>query len=110
MLPKNKRIPRSLFPAILLSRNFAHSAHFSVRFAVNAGKPPRVAVSASKKVSKSAVVRNAIRRRTYSVISPLLPSLPEGLYLFVAKVGAEKVKGEALEKEIRELLKVSERS
>ena len=36
---------------------------------------PRVAVVVSKKVIKSAVARNRIRRRVYEYIRPLLPSL-----------------------------------
>jgi ribonuclease P protein component len=110
MLPKNKRIPRSLFSEILKSRHFTHSAHFSLRIGVSGEKTARAAVSVSKKVSKSAVVRNSIRRRTYSALAPHLPSLSTGLYLVVAKSGAEKLKGEALNKEIGALLKAGERS
>jgi|SRR6185312_7399807 len=110
MLPKNKRIPRSLFSEILKSRRFAHSAHFSLRIGSSPSKASRLAVSVSKKVSKSAVVRNTIRRRAYSAVAAELPSLPAGLYLVVAKSGAEKIKGEALEKELVTLLKAGERS
>lgn len=110
MLPKNKRIPRLLFSEILKSRHFTHSPHFSLRLGLSDEKFARVAVSVSKKVSKSAVVRNAIRRRAYSVLFSQISSLPAGLYLFVAKAGAEKIKGEALEKEIGVLLKAAERS
>lgn len=110
MLPKTKRIPRSLFPEILKSRHFAHSAHFSLRIGISSQPSARIAVSVSKKISKSAVVRNTIRRRAYSALSHQLAMLPKGLYLVVAKAGADKVKGEALEKELFALLKASERS
>jgi ribonuclease P protein component len=110
MLPKNKRIPRELFTSILKSRRFANSAHFSVRLGDSASKSARVAVSVSKKVSKLAVTRNTVRRRAYTCISPLLASLPAGLYLIMAKAGAEKIKGEALALELAGLLKAVERS
>jgi ribonuclease P protein component len=110
MLSQRQRIPRKLFAEILTSRRFFHSLHFSLRLGLSNEKQARVAVSVSKKVSKSAVVRNTVRRRAYSVVSPLLASLPTGLYLIMAKVGAEKIKGEALQKEISALLKATERS
>jgi ribonuclease P protein component len=62
-------------------------------------------VSVSKKVAKSAVVRNAIRRRSYAALEPRLQSLPRGLYLLSAKPGADKLRGEALEAELSALLK-----
>jgi ribonuclease P protein component len=42
-------------------------------------KPYRVAVVVSRKVSKSAVVRNRIRRRVYEQIRQLSPAFPGGL-------------------------------
>ena len=65
----------------------------------------RLAVSVSKKVSKSAVVRNTVRRRTYAAARTLLPSLGKKLFLVIAKPGVEMVKGEALLSELAGLLK-----
>ncbi len=69
------------------------------------GEAPRFGVSVSKKVSKSAVKRNAIRRRVYSSISKFLEKVPSGLFLFVAKPGSVSLKGEKLNTEIQLLLR-----
>ncbi|MEX0932420.1 MAG: ribonuclease P protein component [Parcubacteria group bacterium] len=111
MLSKQKRIPRKLFKQIIEQSSgatsrprFLHSKHFSVRFADFGGESARIAVSVSKKVSKSAVLRNRTRRRAYSSLRDSLPLLKAGLYLVSAKPGAEKLKGEALKLELEDLL------
>ncbi len=103
MLSLQHRIPRKDFGPLLKSRIFAHSPHFSLRFADSTGV--RVAVSVSKKVSKSAVVRNTIRRRMYALVRDVVPTMRPGLFLFIAKPKAETVKGEALKAELSTLLK-----
>ena len=103
MLPKNRRISRKLFKPLLESRKYFNSAHFSLRFA--SSEQARIAISVSKKISKSAVVRNKIRRRVYSATRDLFPQLSNNLFLLVAKSGAEKLKGQSLKDELAELLK-----
>jgi ribonuclease P protein component len=103
MLPRNSRISRKEFPNLLNSKSFFHSPHFSLRVAHST--KPQIAVSVSKKISKKAVTRNGIRRRTYSVIYKYLKRIKPGMLLFVAKAGSEKIKGVTLEKEIDTLLK-----
>ena len=65
---------------------------------------PRFGVSVSKKVSKKAVVRNRIRKRTYSALKDLIVNVSPGLYLFIVKPKAKDLKGEVLERELRKLL------
>ncbi len=103
MLPKNRRIPRELLKSLLESRKYFNSAHFSLRVAK--AETPRLAISISKKVSKSAVVRNKIRRRVYSTIRDFIPELSDNLFLLIAKAGSEKIKGQDLKDELVELLK-----
>lgn len=100
MLPQSSRIPRSEFAEILKSRHFSNTAHFTLRVAPG-GNKAKFAVSVSKKVSKSAAVRNRTRRRAYSA----LPSAEPGLHLIVAKSGAQNVKGEELKAELALLFK-----
>lgn len=100
MLPRSNRIPRSEFAEIMRSRQFSNTPHFTLRTAQGGGRA-RYAVSVSKKVSKSAVVRNRIRRRVYSA----LPEADEGLHLIVAKSGAQSVGGEELRRELALLFK-----
>jgi ribonuclease P protein component len=95
MLPKRERIPRSQFAGLLQSRAYKNSAHFTLRTAPSPSGA-RFAVSVSKKVSKSAVVRNRVRRRAYTA----LPKAGQGLYLLIAKPGVERVKGEELREEL----------
>jgi ribonuclease P protein component len=102
MLSKRERIPRSQFADLLQSRQYKNSAHFTLR-AAPSKSGARFAVSVSKKVSKSAVVRNRVRRRAYSA----LPKAGQGLYLLIAKPGAEKAKGDELREELASLFKKS---
>jgi ribonuclease P protein component len=103
MLPKSRRIPRKLFKTLLESQKYSNSPHFSLRVAPSG--EPRVAVSVSKKISKKATIRNTIRRRVYSSLQQLFPTLKNNLFLIIAKVGADKMKGEALKSELAELIK-----
>jgi ribonuclease P protein component len=56
-------------------------------------------------VAKSAVTRNLIRRRVTSALRTRIKEMPDGLYLFVAKSGAQSLKGKILETELDTLLK-----
>jgi len=103
MLPKQKRISRPLFKEILLSKRYSNSPHFSLRVAQAASA--RAAVSVSKKISKKSVIRNRVRRRAYAAIQTIIGEMNPGLYLFVAKPGVEKIKGEELNKEILTLIR-----
>lgn len=105
MLPKNSRISRKEFPNLLKSSSFYHSPHFSLRVAHST--KPQIAVSVSKKISKKATDRNTVRRKTYSVIYKYLKRLKPKMMLFVAKKGADNIKGVNLEKEIDNLLSVA---
>ncbi|MGB3922012.1 MAG: ribonuclease P protein component [Minisyncoccia bacterium] len=102
MLPRNRRISRELFEVILKFGKKVDSKYFFLRTAPS--KTARLAVSVSKKISKKAVVRNKIRRRTYSVVRELLPALPKKLFLLIAKPGTDKLRGEELKNELAELL------
>lgn len=50
----------------------------SLRFREQAGQPTRIAVVVSRKVHKSAVVRNRIRRRVYEAVRAQLGNDPIG--------------------------------
>jgi len=105
MIPKKRRIPRKLFPGIILSKNISHSKYFNLR--ITPYHEARLAVSVSKKVSKKAVLRNRTRRRAYAAIGPSLANLPGALYLLSAQPGAEKLKGKELLEQLAQLFKKS---
>ncbi|MDR1969873.1 MAG: ribonuclease P protein component [Candidatus Nomurabacteria bacterium] len=55
----------------------AHSKFFTVKWVNNDHRHhPRVSVVVSKKIFKSAVKRNHVRRRIYEITRPLLSSTP----------------------------------
>lgn len=105
MLNKKSRIPRKSFSDLLTNSKYVNSPDFSLRFILNQNTSnPRIGVSVSKKISKSAVVRNTTRRRIYSALRGLITNLPNGTFLFVVKNGGEKIKGEKLAQELYKLL------
>ncbi len=105
MLPKKSRIPREIFSELLVNSKYTNSPPLSLRYILGSEfSHARIGVSVSKKVSKSAVVRNTVRRRVYSSIQNFIKELPKGMFLFVAKPGIEKIKGEKLKEEIKRLL------
>lgn len=67
----------------------------------------KVAVVVSKKVSKSAVVRNRIRRRIYEVVRIMQPDLlrPAELIFTIYQAEVADIPSLKLQKEVRELLK-----
>jgi ribonuclease P protein component len=105
MLAKNNRIPRSLFGELLRSSHYVNSGGFSLRFSfADTYNRPQIGISVSKKVSKSAVTRNTVRRRVYSLVHTILPRMKAGAYLFIAKPGAVSLKGESLNAELHNML------
>ncbi|MDO8565530.1 MAG: ribonuclease P protein component [bacterium] len=76
--------------------------HFYLR--VEPANTARVIISVSKKISKSAVTRNTIRRRVRPLVAKFISDLNPATYFIVAKPGAEKIKGEELETELRLLV------
>lgn len=98
-------MPRELFKELLEKSRYVNSTYFSLRYRLSHESEPKIGVSVSKKISKKAVVRNTLRRRVYSSLRPSLAGLPKGLFLFVAKPGAEKLRGQSLQDEIELLLK-----
>ena len=67
---------------------------------------PRIAVVVSKKIAKSAVQRNRIRRRLYEAFRARLPQLPQGadVVCIVGSVEAQTVEFSELETALDQLL------
>jgi len=103
MLPKKKRLTRALFKPLLAASGQVHSTHFWLKAAP--AEALRLGVSVSKKVAKSAVARNRIRRRVYAELSHLDSLVRPAHYLVVAKAGAEKIGGAGLLKELEGLFR-----
>jgi ribonuclease P protein component len=84
----------------------------SLRFARrDNGKPYRVAVVVGRKVSKSAVVRNRIRRRIYEIVRRNDQAVPPATDLVFTVFGEQiaEVNAQKLEASIKDLLKKAAR-
>jgi ribonuclease P protein component len=74
MLPKNQRIPKKMFPLLLRGAKVFKNNVFLLRFVSEIGGP-RFCFSVSKKVAKSAVVRNRLRRAGYKELQKYIPRI-----------------------------------
>jgi ribonuclease P protein component len=62
---------------VFTNGQMARSRFFTIKWVVNERRHhPRLAVVVSKKIFKSAVKRNRIRRRVYEIARPLLSNAP----------------------------------
>ena len=74
MLPKKARLTKKIITLELGNARRIKTAHFLVIYTFSkTSTGPLISVSASKKVAKTAVERNLLRRRAYSAVAPLLP-------------------------------------
>ena len=87
MLPRSQRLSGEQLDSVMEKGRVAHSSLFLVRFLIGQTNT-RIAVIASKKIAKTATVRNAIRRSTYRAIGSTLSKIIQGTHvaLFAKKV------------------------
>lgn len=106
MLPKNRRIQKKLFSDIVLKGRRHNSLHFLVYITQTYSKSPsKFSFSVSKKVCKSAVDRNRLRKQGYSVISKHINEvLPGFICFFSFKKGSNNIIFKELETEIGSIL------
>ncbi len=103
MLPRKKRLTTELFDQIMSSGRIFNSPLFTLR-AIKTKEKSRFSVVASKKIFKTAVLRNKIRRRVYAQIEKLSPRIQGGFNgIFLAKQIVEKSSPEAISSELENL-------
>jgi ribonuclease P protein component len=113
VLAKKNRLSRALFDTLLKSGVSFHSQNLSLRVMKPQKEPSRFSFVVSKKVSKSAVKRNQLRRRGYAVLGSILRKENKEkmnktiLGAFFFKKGGEKLSFEEIQNEIEFLLKKS---
>jgi ribonuclease P protein component len=117
MFPKNRRIPRKMFPLLQNGAKTFKNKLFLLRFvSIKKESPPasgaralragRFCFSISKKVSKKAVIRNKLRRAGYRTLKEHLFKIkPEILAIFSFKEVAKNNK--EIEKNLESILKES---
>lgn len=102
MLPRKQRIPKAAAREVFIRGFITPTPHFLIKVLKSEQTESRFAVSVSKKVAATAVLRNRTRRRVYSVLRDYVSRAKTGLNIaFVAKAGAPLLKGEVLAKEVK---------
>lgn len=108
MISRNNRFHgRASIQRLYQNSKMVRSASLSLRYAPNPRRRGyRLAVVVSRKVSKSAVVRNRIRRRIYEYvrISSSLFAEPVDLLIAVYDAGMADMSVEALQQELAKVL------
>ena len=82
MLPASKRLSVPLFATVLAKGSIVHSPLFTARIMKTAG-PSRFSAVISKKIAKTAVERNKLRRRIYSGVGSLIAKLKPGFHVLL---------------------------
>jgi ribonuclease P protein component len=78
MIPSNRKVGTRLFKDIINKGKSFHSENFSMRVLFFGIEKTKLSVVISKKVEKSAVKRNFMKRRFYAVIKEYLPEIKNG--------------------------------
>ncbi len=79
MIPSRRKVGHGLFEALMKKGRFYPTEHFSCRvFFSGVGGPAKFSVVVPKKIEKSAVKRNAAKRRLYAALRPFLPAAKPG--------------------------------
>jgi ribonuclease P protein component len=102
MLKKAERVPRSDFAAFFKQGRRFHSDNATVVFTPYPTFHASVVVS--KKVSKSAVIRNTLRRRVYAKLSVQSAVKQTGVFVVVLKPSFAKLSRTEASEEISRLI------
>ncbi len=110
MLPKTKRVERSVFPETLQRGKSVYSPFLNLKcLKRNDAKESKFSFVVSKAVAKKAVDRNLLRRRGYSTIKDNQAKIKDSFTcIFFFKKESIKLSFRELEKDILFLLKKSE--
>ena len=84
MLPRSKRLTTALFTEVMTQGKILHSPFFTIRLmktATTSLKETRFSVVVSKKIVKTAVERNKIRRRVYSIVRASIGKISPGFHI-----------------------------
>ncbi len=103
MLNKSKRLNTASFINIIEKGQSFHGPFLIIR-AKKSDTKSRFAVSIPKKVAKTAVLRNKLKRRVFSIIKELeLSLLPNFEVILIAKNGIDKLDFVELKSEITKI-------
>lgn len=94
MLPKKKRVTKDIFQLIMDKGNIVYGSFFTLHYIKQ--DSPQYAIVAPKKIAKTAVERNALRRQGYNILKTFDLKAEAGILFY---------KKEALNTKIDELKK-----
>lgn len=98
MLAKHNRLSRSDIPPLMKRGRRVRAPHMMLVFQQSV--TPHFAVIVSKKVAKTAVSRNRLRRRTYTVLRLLPHGMPHVDAAIMMQTGAGNLSVEQLRDEV----------
>ena len=105
MFKKSSRVQKQLFPHILKKGKVYYSKHFTLRIVQKQGnREGKVSFVVSKKVERSAVRRNQLKRRLYHALKENLVVLSSFIGVFFVKKGAHLLSFSDIKNELAELL------
>lgn len=109
MIPSSQKVDKSLFKSLLAGSRSIHSDTFSLRVVfLPTLSPAKFSVVVAKKLEKSAVKRNVIKRRMYASLSGFLGAAkPGAVCVFFLKKKVEKPFLGTLSEEIEKTLRVA---
>ena len=103
MLPRSKRLRIEDVESIMSSGKSFHDSFIITRLLLT-NKPCRFSVSVPKKIAKTAVSRNKLRRQVYSIVKKMESEINSGFDTFIImKSGSEKLSFSDLTLEIRKI-------
>lgn len=102
MLPRSNRISVGQFDTIMEKGRVVHSPLFLVRI-LSGQADTKIAAVASKKVAKTAVVRNKTRRRIYEAVKDLKGNILNNHILIFAKPAVVSATLAELNQDLRSL-------
>ncbi len=104
--PRTARVRVSAEYARAFERGKRHSDPlFGLHHRADPALPARLGMAVSRKVDTRAVVRNRIKRTLRETLRPLLPAMPGGDYVFVARSAAATASAAQLRAAILGLLR-----
>lgn len=106
MIPKKNRLSQQDFKKYLGKTRVLNGEHLYIRFGTVNLENTHFSVVVSKKVAKTSVLRNLIKRRGYMILSDYLNKFPKGFIcmVFMGK-GSSSISYATLSKELCELLR-----
>ena len=106
MIPKKNRVHKALFDLIYTTGSPVHSPLFYLLYINNSNSIQKFSFVVSKKIAKSAVIRNKLRRRGYSIIRKYNDFFNKNIQCVIfLKFGAQKLTFKEYEEQIVFLFK-----